>query len=226
VPETPMIGKAARRGLGDEVADRIRDAIFAGQFAPGAPVREVELAEALEVSRGSVREGLAQLVREGLLHSEWHRGTRVIDLTIADVDEVYSVRAALERLASCAAAEYAGEDVHDRLDEIVSTMATELDAKSPGPKLLALDIDFHDQIYAAAGNRRLLEAWQALRSQVYLFQLARIRLADQDYRSNLVTEHWKLATLLRKRDTRELAKNAEEHVLSARSALIARLVKG
>jgi DNA-binding GntR family transcriptional regulator len=221
-----VIGKAARRGLGDEVADRIRDAIFAGQFAPGAPVREVELAEALEVSRGSVREGLAQLTREGLLHSEWHRGTRVIDLTIADVDEVYSVRAALERLASCVVAEYAGEDVHDRLDGIVSTMANELDAKSPGPKLLALDIDFHDQIYAAAGNRRLLEAWQALRSQVYLFQLARIRLDDQDYRASLVTEHWKLATLLRKRDTKALATNAEEHVLSARAALIARLVKG
>lgn len=225
VSELPTIGKAARRGLGDEVADRIREAIFAGQFAPGAPVREVELAEALEVSRGSVREGLAQLSREGLLHSEWHRGTRVIDLTIADVEEVYSVRAALERLATCAAAEHADAETHDRLDDLVTTMATELDAGSPGPKILALDIEFHDHIYAAAGNRRLLQAWQALRSQVYLFQLARIRLDDADYRNRLVTEHWKLATLIRKRDTKALATIAEDHVHSARQALTAALAK-
>jgi DNA-binding GntR family transcriptional regulator len=223
VTESHSIGKAARRGLGDEVADRIREAIFAGQFAPGAPVREVELAEALEVSRGSVREGLAQLTREGLLHSEWHRGTRVIDLTLADVAEVYSVRAALERLATCAAAEHADEAVHQHLDDLVTAMGTGLNAGSPGHKLLALDIEFHDVIYAAAANRRLVEAWHALRSQVYLFQLARIRLDDADYRKRLVTEHWKLAALIRKRNTKVLATIAEDHVHDARISLMSSL---
>jgi DNA-binding GntR family transcriptional regulator len=220
------IGKAQRRGLAEEAADRIREAIFAGLFAPGAALREVELAEALDVSRGSVREGLALLEREGLLHSAWHRGTRVIDLTVADIDEVYSVRAALERLASCAAAEHAHPDQLERLDRIVDSMAAELDARADGPKLLALDIEFHDQIYAAAGNRRLLEAWQALRSQVYLFQLSRIRLGDEDYRSRLVTEHWELAEMVRRREIDTLAKVAEDHVHSAKAALIARLAAG
>jgi DNA-binding GntR family transcriptional regulator len=226
VTQPRTIGKAQRRGLAEEAADRIREAIFAGLFAPGAMLREVELAEALDVSRGSVREGLALLQREGLLQSAWHRGTKVIDLTVADIDEVYSVRAALERLATCTAAEYAGTEMHDRLDRIVESMAAELDAKSDGPKLLALDIEFHDQIYAASGNRRLLDAWQALRSQVYLFQLHRIRLGDEDYRSRLVTEHWQLAALLRSRDVTTLAKVAEDHVDSARRALIARLAEG
>jgi DNA-binding GntR family transcriptional regulator len=226
VTQPRTIGKAQRRGLAEEAADRIREAIFAGLFAPGATLREVELAEALDVSRGSVREGLALLEREGLLQSAWHRGTRVIDLTVADIDEVYAVRAALERLASCTAAEYAGDEVHDRLDRIVKSMAAELDAKADGPRLLALDIEFHDQIYAAAGNRRLLDAWQALRSQVYLFQLSRIRLGDEDYRSRLVTEHRQLAALLRQRDVKTLAKVAEDHVDSARRALIERLAAG
>lgn len=219
------IGKAQRRGLAEEAADRIREAIFAGHFPPGATLREVELAEALDVSRGSVREGLALLEREGLLQSAWHRGTRVIELTVADIEEVYSVRAALERLASCTAAEYAGPEVLDRLDRIVDTMAAEIDAGAEGPKLLALDIDFHDQIYAAAGNRRLLDAWQALRSQVYLFQLSRIRLGDKDYRSRLVTEHWEIAELLRRRDSTALARVAEDHVHSAKRALVARLAE-
>jgi DNA-binding GntR family transcriptional regulator len=223
--ESYTIGKAARRGLGDEVADRIRSAIFAGQFPPGAPVREVELAEALEVSRGSVREGLAQLAREGLLHSEWHRGTRVIDLTVEDIDEVYSVRAALERLAARSAAEHADEDLLDRLNGTVDSMASTLNGKGPSTRLIALDIEFHDTIYAAAGNRRLLEAWQALRSQVYLFQLARVRLGDKDYRSRLVEEHAELIDLLRKRDVRGIGKVAEDHVHSARAALVAKLTE-
>ncbi|HEU5110390.1 MAG TPA: GntR family transcriptional regulator [Micromonosporaceae bacterium] len=217
------IGKAQRRGLAEEAADRIRDAIFAGLFPPGAAVREVELAEALEVSRGSVREGLAMLEREGLLQSAWHRGTRVIDLTIGDIEEVYSVRAALERLATTTAAERVGEADLRRLDEIVATMSAEIDARAEGPRLLALDIEFHDQIYAAAGNRRLLDAWQALRSQVYLFQLSRIRLGDEDYRSRLVAEHAELAALLRHRDLAMLAEVAEEHVHSARRALVGRM---
>lgn len=223
VNQSRSVGKAQRRGLAEEAADRIREAILTGLFPPGSQLREVELAAALDVSRGSVREGLAMLEREGLLQSAWHRGTRVIDLTATDIDEVYSVRAALERLATCTAAENAGTDVFDRLDRIVESMAAGIDSRSDGPKLLALDIEFHDEIYAAAGNSRLLVAWRALRSQVYLFQLSRIRLGDEDYRSRLVTEHRTLADLLRRRAVTTLAQVAEDHVHSARKALAARL---
>jgi DNA-binding GntR family transcriptional regulator len=225
VTQPKTIGKAQRRGLAEEAADRIREAIFAGHFAPGATLREVELAEALDVSRGSVREGLGLLEREGLVHSAWHRGTRVIELTVTDIEEVYSVRAALERLATCTAAENATAAQFDKLDRIVAAMGAAIASGSDGPRLLAMDIEFHDQIYTAAGNSRLLDAWQALRSQVYLFQLSRIRLGDSDYRARLVTEHRELAGLLRQQDTRSLARVAEDHVHSARRALVARLAE-
>ncbi|MFD4555702.1 GntR family transcriptional regulator [Streptomyces sp. NPDC058469] len=55
--------------MADEVADRVREAIYAGVYAPGAPLREVELATVLRVSRGPVREALLRLEREGLLPS-------------------------------------------------------------------------------------------------------------------------------------------------------------
>jgi DNA-binding GntR family transcriptional regulator len=223
VTQPRAIVKAQRRGLAEEAADRIREAIFAGHFAPGSMLRELELAEALDVSRGSVREGLALLEREGLLQSAWHRGTRVIDLTVTDIEELYSVRAALERLATCTAAEHATAGELDGLEALVDAMAAGIAAASDGPHLLALDIEFHDQIYAAARNRRLLDAWQAVRSQVYLFQLSRIRLGDEDYRSRLVAEHRELADLLRGRDVEKLAPVAEDHVHSARRTLVARL---
>jgi DNA-binding GntR family transcriptional regulator len=215
-----QLRKADRRGLADEAADRIREAIFAGVFPPGAPVREVELAASLDVSRGSVREGLTVLEREGLVRSAWHRGTKVIDLTVQDAEEVYSVRAALEGLAGRSAI---GRVDLAALGRLVDAMAERLAAGVPSDELLALDIEFHDTIYRAAGNRRLLDAWQAVRSQVYLFQLTRIRLGHHDYRAVVVDEHREIVRLLATGDADAVTRFAEEHVRSAWRVLVAQL---
>lgn len=214
------MGKVDRRGLADEAADRIREAVFAGVFPPGSPLREVELAASLDVSRGSVREGLAVLEREGLVRSAWHRGTRVIDLTVQDAEEVYSVRAALEGLASRSAV---GRVDLDELHRLVDAMASRLAAGAPSDELLALDIRFHDTVYEAAGNRRLVEAWRAVRSQVYLFQLTRIRLGRDGYRAVVVDEHRDIVRLLAAGDTEAVTRSAEEHVRSALRVLVGAL---
>ncbi|MEU0876391.1 GntR family transcriptional regulator [Nocardia brasiliensis] len=215
--------KAARRGLANEAADVIRDAIFAGDIAPGAPLREVELAAALGVSRGSVREGLALLQREGLIRSGWHRGTAVIEVTPHDIEEVYAVRGALDRLAAISAQVTASPQQLAPLDDLVAAMAAEIAGAASGPRLLALDIAFHDQIYDAAGNQRLSQAWQAVRSQVYLFQMHRVAAGYEHYRDRVIDEHRELAELLRSGDRDTLARCAEEHVDSARRSLLAHL---
>jgi DNA-binding GntR family transcriptional regulator len=218
-----MLRPAQRRGLADEVADRIREEIFAGRFPPGGALRETDLAASLEVSRGSVREGLATLEREGLVNSVWHRGTRVIELTESDVEEVYAVRAALDRLAATTAANRTGTEWLDELERLVDTMAAEIDDGGDGHRLVSLDIEFHDAIYQAAGNSRLSQAWHGVRSQVFLFQSHRIRLGHEHYRARVVDEHRELAELLRAKDSARLASVAEDHVHSARRALVASL---
>ncbi|SDY16116.1 DNA-binding transcriptional regulator, GntR family [Amycolatopsis xylanica] len=219
---SPQVRKAVRRGLAHEAADKVRDAIFAGEFPPGSPLKEVDLAASLDVSRGSVREGLAILAQEGLIRSEWHRGTTVIELTPADIDEVYSVRAALDSLAARTAQTRADPAALAELDRCVDAMAAEL-ASGNGPRLLALDIAFHDAIYAAAGNGRLTAAWEAIRSQVHLFQLSRITLGTEHYRARVVGEHRELAALIRDGDPEVLSQVAEEHVHSARRTLLEKL---
>ncbi|WP_033290594.1 GntR family transcriptional regulator [Amycolatopsis jejuensis] len=221
--EVTPLRKAARRGLADEAADRVRDAIFAGHFRPGAPLREVELAASLEVSRGSVREGLAVLAREGLIRGGWHRPTTVVDVTAEDVDEVYSVRAALDRLAAITARTTATQVDLDELDALVADLATAVLENADGPRLLALDIAFHDRVYAAAGNGRLTEAWHAVRSQVFLFQLQRVSLGHEHYRARVVAEHRELAELIRAGDRDRLGRVAEEHVHTARESLLTEL---
>lgn len=218
----PPVRKAVRRGLAHEAADKVRDAIFAGEFPPGSPLKEVELAALLDVSRGSVREGLAVLAQEGLIRSEWHRGTTVIELTADDVDEVYSVRAALDILAARTAQKRADPEALAELDRWVDAMAAELGSGN-GSRLLALDIAFHDAIYAAAGNGRLTAAWEAIRSQVHLFQLSRVALGTEHYRAHVVDEHRELCALIRDGEPETLGQVAEEHVHSARRTLLTKL---
>lgn len=188
---------ARRRGLADEVADRVREAIFDGTYPPGAQLRESELSGALEVSRGPVREALIRLEGEGLVRSAWHRGATVIDLTSDDVTELDSLRDALEHLAVQRVTERAG----DKDLAVIERAADRMERAEDAYDLVALDLAFHDQVYAAARHRRLQEAWGAIRQQVRLFLVTRVRASSLDYLERVPGEHRELAEVLRSRDT-------------------------
>ncbi len=194
--EPGRVVPARRRGLADEVADRVRDAIFGGAYPPGAQLREVELSEALGVSRGPVREALLKLEREGLVRSEWHRGALVTTLSDVDVAELDSLRSALEQLAVRLVVASAPDADLDAIDEVVDRM----DRARDEHEMVRCDIEFHDAVYAASGHRRLIEAWQAIRSQVHLFLLTRIGVNSEGYLAGIPAEHRLLASALRARD--------------------------
>jgi DNA-binding GntR family transcriptional regulator len=212
----PRLQPAQRRGLAGEAADRVREAIFAGVFPPGTPLKEVELAASLQVSRGSVREGLTMLEREGLVVSEWHKGTWVRSLSRKDVEELYTLRLALDVLAMRTAAANATPESLANLDAAVADMATTRDAT----ELVTLDMRFHDGVYAAAGHQRLTEAWEAIRGQIYLFLLTRIQ-GDTCYSKIVGPEHAALLQTIRDKDPERAARLAEEHLRGSYEKLMA-----
>lgn len=196
MPEQGKVAPARRRGLADEVADRIREAVFSGVYALGAQLREVELSDALGVSRGPVREALLRLEREGLVRSEWHRGATITTLSPQDVSEVDSLRGALEQLAvQLVVSRASDEDI-----TAIETAARRMERAEDAHELVRRDIAFHDAVFAATGHQRLLEAWQAIRSQVHLFLLTRITLSSDGYLSGIPDEHRELVAALRARD--------------------------
>ncbi|MFC0628986.1 GntR family transcriptional regulator [Kribbella deserti] len=189
---------ARRRGLADEVADSIREAIFSGVYGPGRQLREVELSSALEVSRGPVREALLRLEGEGLVRSAWHRGATVTALSAEDIAELDSLRDALEQLAVKRVIAHASEDDLAAIELAASRM----DRAEDEHAMVRCDIAFHDAVYAAARHRRLQEAWQAIRCQVHLFLLTRIGVSTENYHGNIPHEHHELVAALRSRDTK------------------------
>src|ERR1700747_358829 len=80
VDATSFLSPASTILLSDEGGDRIREAILMGQFAPGDRLREEQLAEALHVSRGPIRNALLQLEREGMVVRRPNRGAMVAQL--------------------------------------------------------------------------------------------------------------------------------------------------
>lgn len=183
----------------------IREAIFDGRYPPGTALREVELSEALEVSRGPVREALRSLEGEGLVRTEWHRGATVAELSLQDVAELDSLRGALEVLAVRQVVAAGGS-----LDAIEKA-AAEMDRASTPHEMVKCDIAFHDAVYAAAGHSRLVQAWEAIRSQVHLFLITRVNVSTDGYLEQIRSEHRDLVAALKLGNVEGALKLFAEH---------------
>jgi DNA-binding GntR family transcriptional regulator len=148
-----IAGPARAERTADVVARRLARAILSGEIAPGTRLREQSLAAMFSVSRTPVREALIGLSATGLVHLEANRGGTVLQLTAADVTEVYHLRAVLEsESAALAAARITAElasllvKICDRIGEL---------HEAPASEQLAADTQFHYTIAEASGSARL-----------------------------------------------------------------------
>ena len=209
-PLTPTV----KRSLADDVVDRLRDAIFHGSFKPGEALREEQLAAMLDVSRGPVREALVQLEREGLVLVRRHRGATVARLSRNDLEDVYTLRLALERLAIQRAARYATDQDFAAMEAVLTAFDVAL-SHGPSEKDVAeLDVRFHDLIYLAARHQRLYDCWANLKSQIYIFLLSR-NVVDPDFREITVKSHAALLEAIRMRDEARATTEIEDHLRGA-----------
>jgi DNA-binding GntR family transcriptional regulator len=208
------LAPAAKRILGQEVADRLREAIIRGQFVAGDYLREEQLASVLDVSRGPVREALALLERENLVAVRRNRGTVVVGLTVADLEEVFSLRMAVEQLA----VEWASRNRTDADLEAAETVLDEFVAALQGPiterEAADFDVRFHDTVFRAAHHRRLWASWSAMRAQVQVFLLRR-NIANQDWRSQMADGHRAILKAIADRDPVAAADLVEGHLDAA-----------
>jgi DNA-binding GntR family transcriptional regulator len=202
-----------RRGMAQDVADRIRAAILSGEISPGMRLNEVELATSLSVSRGPVRDAIIQLRQEGLLQGDWHRGSRVTVFTRKDLDEIYSLRYSMELLAINRLIEHRTDDDL----EIIKAHAEDIEkATADGDPTLMLqaDIAFHDAIYACARHERLTNVWLGLRSQIALLLLTRQHGHD-DYKELIGPEHWEMYRVIRDRESERAEELVRAHIETA-----------
>jgi DNA-binding GntR family transcriptional regulator len=209
-----------RRGLTEQVADSIRQAIFSGSFELGDRLNEADIADRLRVSRGPVREALAQLRQEGIVTMSWHRGAYIMELSPADLHELYSLRTVLEVFAIREAAQAATEADLDVMSGVLASMSKGGDDQSDFD-MIQLDVQFHDELYHAAHHDRLGTAWNSIRSQVLLSLLVKRHASNEYYRDKVIAEHTLLFDLVRSGDAGACEKEIREHISATYDRLAA-----
>lgn len=215
-PLNDILSAPVKRSLSEEVVVRLREAIINGRIAAGDRLREESLAASMSVSRGPVREALQRLEREGLVIVHPNRGATVARLSREDVDEVHSLRLALERLAVVEAIRHAtGENLATMaaiIDEMIVSSAVDIS----GQLAAELDTRFHQALVEASGHRRLIRSWHDLQPQIHIFLLSRT-VANADFREHLVNSHTNILNAIRDRDESRAIAVIEDHIRGAYS---------
>lgn len=160
-----------RSTLRERVLRALRTAITAGTYRPGDHLGEVELAERLGVSRGTVREALRHLQQEGLVRAGTRGMLRVNSLSPEEIRGMFRVRAALEGLAVT--------EIIARPDraKAVSTLRAAVDELAAAGEDFAArveaDLGFHVRLCELSGNAMLVESWRHLEGRIRVTIMSR-----------------------------------------------------
>ncbi|MFE9726185.1 GntR family transcriptional regulator [Streptomyces sp. NPDC005794] len=160
-----------RSTLRERVLQALRTAITAGAYRPGDHLGEVELAERLGVSRGTVREALRHLQQEGLVRAGTRGMLRVNSLSSEEIRGIFRVRAALEGLA---VTEIIARP--DRSDAVSALRAAAEELAAAGEDFAArveADLGFHMRLCELSGNTMLVESWRHLEGRIRVTIMSR-----------------------------------------------------
>ena len=202
--------------LRDVVFNTLREAILKGELKPGERLMELQLASKLGVSRTPIREAIRMLEQEGLAVTVPRRGAEVARMTEKDMEDVLQIRAALDELAVQLATEQITDEQFDALEQARQNFENSL--KSDDVKEIAqADVAFHDAIYNATGNAKLVSMLNNLREQMYRYRVEYLK--DEKNFPILIREHSQIVEGLTAKDKTMLTAAMHKHVMNQATAV-------
>lgn len=205
------------RPLGEMVYESLRDAIANQVLKPGERLMEMDLADEMGVSRTPVREAIRKLELEGYVVMIPRKGAYVAGLSVKDINEVFEIRGALESLAAGLAAQRATDKEIEEMERNLALEANHFET-SDLLKTIEVDTKFHEMIFSASKNNRLLAMVKELREQVQRFRTT--TLAVPGRMKFALEEHREIVEAIADRDVEAAQKLAREHIESAEAALL------
>lgn len=203
--------------LRDIVFETLREAIINQTLKPGERLMEIQLAEEMGVSRTPVREAIRKLELEGLVVMVPRKGAYVAGISMKDIHEVYELRSALEALAaSLAAVRISDEELEEMERQMVKEAKETQENNLQG--IVSIDTTFHDLLYQAAHNQRLVQFINILQEQLHRFRAATLSRPGRS--KYALEEHKKIVEALANRDAELASKLAIEHIENAENAMI------
>ena len=182
--------------LRDVVFNTLREAILKGDLKPGERLMELQLASKLGVSRTPIREA--------------------IRMTLKDMEDVLEIRDALDELAVRIACQKITDEQLKQLEDVKELF--EKNTQTNNVKNIAeADVSFHDVIYEATGNPKLVTLLNNLREQVYRYRVEYIK--DPKNYPTLIAEHEAILDSLKNRDVKNAVEAMHVHVANQAEAV-------
>ncbi len=191
--------------------------IISGEIAAGTKLNEVDVAGALGVSRGPVREAFRALGQAGLVRVEKNRGVFVRQVSLEEANEFYEVRAALEGLIGTLAARRIAIDEIEQLRGVVRRMH-QIQKSRRAEEYFGLNVEFHDLLARAARNNALLANYRGVVNQLDLYRRATISRSTDNIPLS-TAEHEAIVEAVAARNEALAQRLLAEHVLVSRERL-------
>lgn len=204
----------------DPIYDDIRAAILSGEFVPGMPLRQDEIAKRFGVSKIPVREALRRLEVDNLVIFERNKGASVRQYTEAEVLQLLDIRIALECRALELAAPNMIETDFRALRQLLDDYAKRTDPAEWG----AMNAKFHHILYEPCGNPQLIKMIDDLQGK--LGQFLRVLVSTASGLERPMREHEGILDACQRRETSAAVQILRQHVESTQKEVAAFLRRG
>ena len=214
----PLVPIRRAASLGDRVYEQLREHLHSGRVRAGEPLREVNLAAELGVSRTPVREALGRLASEGLVDVHG-RSFAAPALTGGDLQDIYELRLLLETEAAKQAARRARSADESGLGQVQDALklAEKAIAQRNAEAFIMANRQFRAAWLALVPNRRLERAVEIYASHVRALQFLTLR--DPPRQKAVLRGMKDIYRALEKRNAEEAAAAMRRYLGIARTAM-------
>ena len=195
--------------LRDVVFNTLRRAILRGELKPGERLMEIQLANKLGVSRTPIREAIRKLELEGLVLMIPRKEAEVAEITEKNLRDVLEVRCALEELAVQLACDRIERNRIRELHAAAAHFRDILDSDDI-TQIAAADEAFHDVIFKATGNERLIQLLNNLREQMYRYRIEYLK--KKECYPQLLKEHATIMKAIEEHDKEKATRITGQHI--------------
>ena len=195
--------------LRDVVFNTLRQAILRGELKPGERLMEIQLANKLGVSRTPIREAIRKLELEGLVLMIPRKGAEVAEIREKGLRDVLEVRKALEELSVQLACDRITPEQISELEKAAAEFGRASKYEDV-TEIAQADVKFHDVIYQASDNQRLMQLLNNLGEQMYRYRVEYLKNAAVF--GQLVEEHEKLILHIKNHEKEMAVKIVCEHI--------------
>jgi len=201
------------------ISQEIEEAILSGRFKPRERLIEMDLISRFGVSRTVIREALKRLEAKGLVRATPYRGVMVADLTVEEIEEIYFVRAELEKIAARLVLRHITAAEIQQIKKLSKEVEKHLRSKTH--QMIEVDSEFHRMIFKACHNSYLYEMIDYLRTKAHIVRYNAWSLPHRIEES--ILEHREMIKAIESRDLSQFEKLIVKHLTFSKDRYMSQL---